>query len=75
MCPDTAWGVAVSVDVYLSNLSRKGNQMKGRYELRHDTYGRGYRYTDLRLARKEIAKCIPASTWYIFDRLEKRRVS
>jgi len=45
--------------------------VKGRYEIRHDTYGRGYRFTDLDRARRELARSVGGG-WYIFDRQERR---
>lgn len=49
--------------------------MKGRYQLRHPIYGRGYKYERLDLAERELAKCVPANEWYVYDRLEKRVVT
>lgn len=48
--------------------------MQGRYELRHPVYGRGYRWTRLDLAERDLAKSVPANEWFIYDRLEKRRL-
>jgi hypothetical protein len=48
--------------------------MNKRYELRHDTLGQGYRYTDLGRAQKELAHAVPVGEWFIFDRLTKERV-
>jgi hypothetical protein len=48
--------------------------MKRRYELRHDTYGRGYRYTKLEHAQRELAHSVPAGEWYIWDRQENHKV-
>ena len=49
--------------------------MKGRYELRHPKYGRGLRFTSLDHARRELIHAVPAGTWTIFDRQEKREVT
>lgn len=48
--------------------------MKKRYEIRHDTLGSGYRYTDLARAERELTHCVPAGEWYIYDRQTKERV-
>lgn len=49
--------------------------MKGRYELRHATYGRGLRFTSLDHARRELKHAVPAGTWVIWDRQEKCEVA
>lgn len=49
--------------------------MTGRYELRHPVYGKGYRWTRLDLAIRDLSKSIPVNEWFIYDRLEKRRLS
>lgn len=48
--------------------------MKGRYEIRHPKFGRGYRFTSLERARKEFLFCA-GGNWYIYDRQEKQEVN
>lgn len=45
-----------------------------RYVLMHDTYGRGNRYNDLHRAIRELQHCVPVAEWYVYDRIEKRRM-
>lgn len=47
--------------------------MKGRYQLRHDSYGFGLRFTRLDLAVRELGHAAGGG-WFIFDRLEKKPV-
>jgi hypothetical protein len=48
--------------------------MQRRYQLAHDTLGRGYRYTKLEHAIRELAHCVPAGEWYIIDRQTRQRI-
>jgi hypothetical protein len=48
--------------------------VKGRYQLRHDRYGFGLKYTKLEHAQRELQHCVPAGEWFIFDRETKTKV-
>lgn len=50
--------------------------MKGRYEIkdRNNPKAKGYRFTKLEHAQRELAHATPPERWYIFDRAEGKEV-
>lgn len=50
--------------------------MTGRYEIRdnQNPKARGYRFTKLERAQRELTHAVPASRWFIFDRQTKQAI-
>lgn len=50
--------------------------MRGRFEIRDRNYpaARGMRFASLERAQRELAHAVPASRFFIFDRLERKEV-
>jgi hypothetical protein len=51
--------------------------MNGRYEIRdrQNPQARGMRFSSLDRAERELAHAVPATRWFIFDRVMKAEVS